>query len=165
MSSANDESSALISAYTEAIASVQSAGSKGKGASTDFTKLDATSTAVSDRVNASIKAMVRLSNPKPDMTVHNETLKKIAGFVTDLKSASTADGFKRLIHRSSNNRQSKQDDFEHLVTSLEESCKNMDEGTVLLRGAQCLYPNTESGSEPEPEPRITLATLEWGKEE
>lgn len=165
-SSANNESLVLISAYTAATAGVQTqtVGSKGKGAAIDFSELDTAFTAFRNRVNASIKVMGRLSNPKPDMTVHTEKLQKIGDRVTNLKTASTAGGFKRLVHRASNNRESKQDEFEHLVSSLEESCNEMDDSAVLLRGAQCLYPKTDSDPEPESERGITLATLEWGKD-
>lgn len=166
MSSASNESSRLISAYTTATVSVQNAGSKGKGAATDFSELDDAFTAFRNRVNASVKARDDLTDSKSKSrgtpTAETRKLNLIDCDISELKNTSTAGSLKSMLHRgsSSSKNESKQEKFSQLVKDLEALRMEIDADAVLLRGAQGLRP--EKG-EIESEPEITLEMLdpEW----
>jgi hypothetical protein len=125
-------SSKLISAFK---ATAESLASKGD---VDFTELNAAFTEYSDQLQASIDALVDISDEAPDVTAYTGMLATIKTSIEVLETDSKAGRIKRLTYKTPMTRKSKEDRFSQKVTSLEGSRVSMDSTTLLGRMANGL---------------------------
>jgi hypothetical protein len=143
MSSSVTASNKLISSSK---ATAESIGSKSKG-DVDFTELNASFTEYSEQVQASIDALVAVSDEGLDpmtMQVYTDALAAIKTSIDDLETDSKAGRMKRLTYKTPMTRNSKEDRFSQKVTSLEGSRVSMDSTTLISRKTNRLAARLES---------------------
>jgi hypothetical protein len=128
----------LISAFK---ATAESLGSKGD---VDFTELNAAFTEYSDQLQASIDALVGISDEAPDVTAYTDALAAIKTSIDDLETDSKAGRMKRLTYKTPMTRNSKEDRFSQKVTSLEGSRVSMDSTTLIGRKTNRVAARLES---------------------